>query len=102
VHRNLAGDGIGGFATQALRVGKYGPMLRASKQAGIFMVPLPPCNDTSVFPVSPEGLPHLVASYYVQGDVEDLSSQVTHYDDDHTLKYCDSLIALKITIISCN
>jgi hypothetical protein len=46
--------------------------LRAFEQGGIFIVPHPLWHGTSVFPVSSEGPPHLVASYDTRGDVEDL------------------------------
>jgi hypothetical protein len=67
-------------------------MLRAfEEQGGIFILPNLPGHGTSVFPVSPEGLPHLVISYSMEGNMEDLSSSwVTHYDGDHTFKYDDS------------
>jgi hypothetical protein len=44
----------------------------AFEQGGIFIVPHLLWHGTSVFPVSSEGLPHLVASYDTRGDVEDL------------------------------
>jgi hypothetical protein len=46
--------------------------LRAFEQGGIFIVPHLLWHGTSVFPVSPEGPPHSVASYDTQGGVEDL------------------------------
>jgi hypothetical protein len=46
--------------------------LRAFEQGGIFIVPHLLWHGTSVFPVSSEGPPQLVASYDTQGDVEDL------------------------------
>jgi hypothetical protein len=46
--------------------------LRAFEQGGIFIVPHLLWHGTSVFPVSFEGLPHLVASYDTHGDAEDL------------------------------
>jgi hypothetical protein len=46
--------------------------LRAFEQGGIFIVPHLLWHGASVFPVSSEGLPHLVASYDTQGGVEDL------------------------------
>jgi hypothetical protein len=46
--------------------------LRAFEQGGIFIVPHLLWHGTSVFPVSSEGPPHLVASYDTRGDVEDL------------------------------
>jgi hypothetical protein len=46
--------------------------LRAFEQEGIFIVPHLLWHGTSVFPVSAEGPPHLVASYDTRGDVEDL------------------------------
>jgi hypothetical protein len=41
--------------------------LRVFEQAGIFIV-----SHLLVFPVSSEGLPYLVTSYDIRGDVEDL------------------------------
>jgi hypothetical protein len=75
-------------------------MLRAFEQGGIFIVPYLLQHGTSVLLVSPKGLPHLlVASYNTQRDVEDLLSQVTHYDGDHTFKYGKShSLRSKITI----
>ena len=46
--------------------------LRAFKQGGIFIVPHLLWHGTSIFPVSSEGPPHLVAFYDTRGDVEDL------------------------------
>jgi hypothetical protein len=46
--------------------------LRAFEQGGIFIVQHLLWHGTSVFPVSSEGPPHLVASYDTQGDVDDL------------------------------
>jgi hypothetical protein len=46
--------------------------LRAFEQGGIFIVPHLLWHGASVFPVSSEGPPHLVASYDTRGDVEDL------------------------------
>jgi hypothetical protein len=46
--------------------------LRALEQGGVFIVQHLLWHGTSVFPVSSEGPPHLVASYDTQGDVEDL------------------------------
>jgi hypothetical protein len=46
--------------------------LRALEQGGIFIVPQLLWHGTSVFPVSSEGPPHLVASYDTRGDVGDL------------------------------
>jgi hypothetical protein len=46
--------------------------LRVFEQGGIFIVPHLLCHDASVFPVSSEGPPHLVAFYNTRGDVEDL------------------------------
>jgi hypothetical protein len=40
-------------------------------EGGIFIVPHLLWHGTSIFPVSSEGLPHLVASYDTQGDVEE-------------------------------
>ena len=45
--------------------------LRAFKQGGVFIVPHL-WHGTSVFPVSSEGPPHLVAFYNTRGDVEGL------------------------------
>jgi hypothetical protein len=48
-------------------------VLRAFQQGGIFIVPHLLWHGTStIFPVSSEGLPHVVASYDTRGDVEDL------------------------------
>jgi hypothetical protein len=47
-------------------------VLRAFEQGGIFIVPHLLWHGTSVFPVSSEGPPHLVASYDTREDVEDL------------------------------
>ena len=44
--------------------------LRAFEQGGIFIVPHPLRHGASVFPVSSEGPPCLVASYDTQWDVE--------------------------------
>jgi hypothetical protein len=46
--------------------------LRAFEQGGIFIMPHLLWHGTSVFPVSSEGPPYLVAFYDTQGDVEDL------------------------------
>jgi hypothetical protein len=46
--------------------------LGAFEQGGIFIVPHLLWHETSVFPVSFEGPPHLVASYDIRGVVEDL------------------------------
>jgi hypothetical protein len=46
--------------------------LRAFEQGGIFIVPHLLWHGASVFSVSSEGPPHLVASYDTRGDVEDL------------------------------
>jgi hypothetical protein len=46
--------------------------LTAPEQGGIPIVPHLLRHWASVFPVSSEGPPHLVASYETQGDVEDL------------------------------
>jgi hypothetical protein len=46
--------------------------LKAFEQVRIFIVPHQLWHEASVFPVSSEGPPHLVASYDTQGDVEDL------------------------------
>jgi hypothetical protein len=46
--------------------------LRAFEQGGIFIVQHLLWYGTSVFPVSSEGPPHLVASYDTRGDVADL------------------------------
>jgi hypothetical protein len=46
--------------------------LRAFEQGMIFIVPHLPWHGTSVFPVSSEGPPHLVAFYDRQVDAEDL------------------------------
>jgi hypothetical protein len=48
------------------------PLLRAFEEGGIFIVPHLLWHGTSVFLVSSEGLPHSVASYDTQEDVEDL------------------------------
>jgi hypothetical protein len=58
------------------RAAKFRPTcisaLRAFEQGGIFIVPHLLWHGTSVFPVSFEGPPHLVASYGAQGDAENL------------------------------
>jgi hypothetical protein len=46
--------------------------LRAFEQGGIFIVPHLLWHGTSVFPVSSEGPPHLVASYDTRGDMEEI------------------------------
>jgi hypothetical protein len=46
--------------------------LRVFEQGGIFIVPHLLWHGTSVFLVSSEWLPHLVASYHKQRDVDDL------------------------------
>jgi hypothetical protein len=46
--------------------------LRAFEQGGIFIVSHLLWHGTSVFPVSSEGPPQLVASYDMHGDTEDL------------------------------
>jgi hypothetical protein len=46
--------------------------LKAFEQGGIFIVPHLLWHETSFFPVSSEGPPHLVASCDTQGDVADL------------------------------
>jgi hypothetical protein len=46
--------------------------LRAFEQGWIFIMPHLLWHGTSVFPFSPEGPPHLVASYDTRGDLEDL------------------------------
>jgi hypothetical protein len=46
--------------------------LRAFEQGGIFIVSHLLWQGTSVFPVSSEGPPHLVAFYDTRGDVDDL------------------------------
>ena len=46
--------------------------LMAFEQGGIFIVPHLLWHGASVFPVSSEGPPHLVAFYDTRGDVEDL------------------------------
>jgi hypothetical protein len=46
--------------------------LRAFEQGVIFIMPHLLWHGTSVFLVSSEGPPHLVASYDTRGDVEDL------------------------------
>jgi hypothetical protein len=50
--------------------------LRAFEQGGIFIVPHLLWHGASVFPVSSEGPPHLVAFYDTRGDVEDLLTGV--------------------------
>jgi hypothetical protein len=60
----IAGEGL-------QNLGLYSA-LRAFEQGGIFIVPHPLRHGTSVFPVSSEGTPHLVASYDTRGGVEDL------------------------------
>jgi hypothetical protein len=45
--------------------------LRALEQGGIFIVRHLQWHGTSVFPVSSEGPPHLVAFYDTRGDMED-------------------------------
>jgi hypothetical protein len=47
-------------------------VLRAFEQEGIFIVPHLLWHGASVFPVSSEGPPHLVASCDILGDVEGL------------------------------
>jgi hypothetical protein len=46
--------------------------LMAFEQGGIFIVPHLLRHGTSVFPVSSEGPPHLVATCDTRGDMEDL------------------------------
>jgi hypothetical protein len=46
--------------------------LRAFEQGGISIVPHLPWHGASIFPVSSEGPPHLIASYDSHGDEEDL------------------------------
>jgi hypothetical protein len=46
--------------------------IRAFGQGGIFIMPLLLWHGTSVYPVSSERPPHLVAFYDTRGDVEDL------------------------------
>jgi hypothetical protein len=46
--------------------------LRAFQQEGIFIVPHLLWHGASAFPVSSEGLPHSVAFYDTEGDVENL------------------------------
>jgi hypothetical protein len=46
--------------------------VRAFEQGGIFIVTHLLRHRASVFSISSEGPPHLVASYDTQGDVEDL------------------------------
>jgi hypothetical protein len=46
--------------------------LRAFEQGGIFKVPHLLRKRASVFLISSEGLPHSIAFYYTQGDVENL------------------------------
>jgi hypothetical protein len=52
------------------RAAKFG--LRAFEQGVLSIVSHLLWNGTSVFPVSSEGLPHLIASYDTQGEAEDL------------------------------
>jgi hypothetical protein len=47
-------------------------MLSAFEQGGIFIVPHLLWHGASVFPVSSEGPPHLVASYDTREGVENL------------------------------
>jgi hypothetical protein len=63
----IAGEGWKGLQNLSLC-----PALWAFEQGGIFIVPHLLWHGASVFPVSSEGPPHLVASYDTQGDVEDL------------------------------
>jgi hypothetical protein len=60
----IAGEGL-------QNLGLYS-VLRAFELEGIFIVPHLLWHGASVFPVSPEGLPHLFASYDTRGNVEDL------------------------------
>jgi hypothetical protein len=53
------------------KVAKFRPMLVAQGLWGIFIVPQVLWHGASVFPVT-FGLPHSVASYETQGDVENL------------------------------
>jgi hypothetical protein len=46
--------------------------LRAFEQGGIFIVPHLLWHGASIFPISSEELPHLVAFYDTQGGLEDL------------------------------
>jgi hypothetical protein len=46
--------------------------LGAFEQGGIFIVPHLLWHGTSVYPVSSEGPPHLIASYDIRGDVDDV------------------------------
>jgi hypothetical protein len=52
--------------------------LRAYEQGGIFIVPFLLWHGTSVFLVSSEGPPHLVASYDTHGDAEGYSNRSPH------------------------
>jgi hypothetical protein len=60
----IAGEGLQNLALCSA--------LWAFEQGGIFIVPHLLWHGTSVFPVSSEGPPHLVAFYHTLGDVEDL------------------------------
>ena len=63
-HVTITGEGLQNLGLSSA--------LRAFAQGGIFIVPHLLWHGTSVFLVSPEGLPHSVASYDMHGDAEDL------------------------------
>jgi hypothetical protein len=48
------------------------PAIRTFEQRGIYILPHLLSHGASVFPVSSEGPPHLIASYDLQGDTEAL------------------------------
>jgi hypothetical protein len=58
----IAGEGLQNFGLSSA--------LRAFEQGGIFIVSYLLSHGASVFPVSAEGPPHLVAFYDTRGDVE--------------------------------
>jgi hypothetical protein len=60
----IAGEGLQNLGLSSV--------LRAFEQGGIFIVPHLLWHRTSVFPVSSEWPPNLVAYYDTRGDVEDL------------------------------
>jgi hypothetical protein len=63
--------------------------LRAFEQGGIFIVPHLLWHGTSVFPVSSEGPPHLVASYDPQGMWRIYSNPDPHGETNLSLEIKD-------------
>jgi hypothetical protein len=73
-------------------------VLRVFEQGGIFIVPHLLWHGASVFPFSAERLPHLITSYDLQGDMENLLLPKSSWEEDVIVPYWVGIERSKVVL----